>query len=34
MDAIRRIGGKRLAGFIQKPYTAAELAEKIETVLA
>jgi PAS domain S-box-containing protein len=34
MDAIGRFGGKRLAGFIQKPYAAADLAGKVETVLA
>ncbi len=34
LEAIRRFSGKSLAGFIQKPYTAAELAEKVKTVLA
>lgn len=32
-DAIRRFAGKGLAGFIQKPYTAAQLAEKIKIIL-
>jgi PAS domain S-box-containing protein len=32
-EAIRRFDGKGLGGFIQKPYTAAALAEKIRTVL-
>ncbi|MEX2261187.1 MAG: response regulator [Bryobacteraceae bacterium] len=34
VEAIRRFSGKTLAGFIQKPYTAAQLAEKVKTVLA
>jgi PAS domain S-box-containing protein len=33
LDAIRRFTGKGLSGFIQKPYTAAALAEKIRAVL-
>jgi signal transduction histidine kinase/CheY-like chemotaxis protein len=32
-EAIQRFAGQHLAGFIQKPYTAAELAEKIKGVL-
>jgi two-component system cell cycle sensor histidine kinase/response regulator CckA len=32
-DAIQRFAGNGLAGFIQKPYTATQLAEKIKTVL-
>ena len=31
-EAIQRFAGQRLSGFIQKPYTAAQLAEKIKTV--
>jgi PAS domain S-box-containing protein len=34
IEAIRRFTGKGLAGFIQKPYTAAALAEKVRGVLA
>ena len=33
VEAIRRFAGKGLAGFIQKPYTAAALAAKIQSVL-
>lgn len=33
MEAIRRFTGKGIAGFIQKPYSAAALAEKVRTVL-
>jgi PAS domain S-box-containing protein len=33
MEAVRRFTGKGLAGFIQKPYTAAALAEKVRGVL-
>jgi PAS domain S-box-containing protein len=33
VEAIRRFAGKGLAGFLQKPYTASALAEKIQTVL-
>jgi two-component system, chemotaxis family, CheB/CheR fusion protein len=33
-EAIRRFTGKGLAGFIQKPYTAAQLAELIKTAAA
>jgi PAS domain S-box-containing protein len=33
VEAIRRFAGKGLAGFLQKPYTAAALAEKIQTIL-
>jgi DNA-binding NarL/FixJ family response regulator len=32
-EAIQRFAGQRLSGFIQKPYTAAQVAEKIKTVL-
>ena len=32
-EAIQRFAGQPLSGFIQKPYTAAQLAEKIKTVL-
>ena len=34
VEAVRRFTGKGLAGFIQKPYTSARLAEKIKSVLA
>ncbi len=34
VEAIRRFTGKGLAGFIQKPYTAAALAEKVRSVLS
>jgi len=33
VEAIQRFAGKGLAGFIQKPYTAAALAEQIKLVL-
>jgi PAS domain S-box-containing protein len=33
VEAIRRFTGKGLAGFLQKPYTAAALAEKVQTIL-
>jgi CheY-like chemotaxis protein len=33
VEAIRKFNGKGLAGFLQKPYTAAGLAEKIHAVL-
>ena len=33
VEAIRRFAGKGLAGFIQKPYTAAALAEKVQRVI-
>jgi CheY-like chemotaxis protein len=33
VEAIRRFTGKGLAGFLQKPYTSARLAEKIKSVL-
>jgi FixJ family two-component response regulator len=33
VEAIQRFTGKGLAGFIQKPYSAAALAEKVKTVL-
>ncbi len=32
-EAIQRFAGQRLAGFIQKPYSATQLAEKVKTVL-
>jgi DNA-binding NarL/FixJ family response regulator len=32
-EAVRRFTGKGLAGFIQKPYSALTLAEKIRSVL-
>jgi CheY-like chemotaxis protein len=31
--AIERLGGKSVAGFIQKPYTSRQLAEKVKRVL-
>jgi two-component system, cell cycle sensor histidine kinase and response regulator CckA len=34
LEAVQRFAGKGLAGFIQKPYTAAALAEKVKEVLA
>jgi CheY-like chemotaxis protein len=34
VEAIRRFSGKGLAGFIQKPYSAVTLAEKIRSILA
>jgi CheY-like chemotaxis protein len=33
VEAVHRFSGKGLAGFIQKPYTAAALAEKVKEVL-
>jgi FixJ family two-component response regulator len=33
MEALRRFAGKSLAGFIQKPYTAAQLAQKVKAIL-
>jgi PAS domain S-box-containing protein len=33
-DATKRFNGKPLAGFLQKPYTASMLREKLESVLA
>jgi FixJ family two-component response regulator len=33
MEALRRFAGKSLAGFIQKPYTAAQLAQRVKAVL-
>jgi CheY-like chemotaxis protein len=33
VEAVQRFAGKGLAGFIQKPYTAAALAEKVKQVL-
>jgi FixJ family two-component response regulator len=32
VDAIRRFTGAGLAGFLQKPYTARRLAEKIKAI--
>ena len=34
VEAVQRFAGKGLAGFIQKPYTAAALARKVKEVLA
>jgi CheY-like chemotaxis protein len=34
VEAIRRFSNKGLAGFIQKPYTAVELARRVKSVLA
>jgi CheY-like chemotaxis protein len=33
VEAVRRFSGKGLAGFIQKPFTAAALAEKVKEAL-
>jgi PAS domain S-box-containing protein len=33
MEATRRFAGRDLAGFLQKPYTAAQLAAKVQSVL-
>ena len=33
VEAVQRFAGKGLAGFIQKPYTASSLAEKVKEVL-
>ena len=33
VEAIRRFTGRGLAGFIQKPYTASQLAEKIKKLI-
>jgi two-component system, cell cycle sensor histidine kinase and response regulator CckA len=33
VEAVRRFTGKGLAGFLQKPYSAITLAEKIRSVL-
>ena len=33
VEAVQRFAGKNLAGFIQKPYTATALAEKVKEVL-
>jgi FixJ family two-component response regulator len=33
VEAIQRFTGKGLAGFIQKPYTAVALAEKVKAIL-
>jgi DNA-binding NarL/FixJ family response regulator len=33
VEAIRRFEGQELAGFLQKPYTAAALTEKVASVL-
>jgi two-component system, cell cycle sensor histidine kinase and response regulator CckA len=34
LEAVQRFAGKGLAGFIQKPYTAAALAEKVRALIA
>jgi two-component system, cell cycle sensor histidine kinase and response regulator CckA len=34
VEAVQRFAGKGLAGFLQKPYTAAALAEKVKEVIA
>jgi DNA-binding NarL/FixJ family response regulator len=34
VEAVQRFAGKGLAGFIQKPYTSADLARKMKEVLA
>jgi len=34
VEAVQRFAGKGLAGFIQKPYTAAALAERVKEVMA
>ncbi len=34
VEAVHRFAGKGLAGFIQKPFTAAALAQKVKEVLA
>jgi len=34
MEAIQRFAGKGLAGFVQKPYTSARLAEKLREALS
>ena len=34
VEAIQRFTGKGLAGFIQKPYTAAALATRVKSVLS
>ncbi len=34
VEALQRFAGKGLAGFIQKPYTAASLAEKVQSLIA
>ena len=33
VEAVRRFQGQNLAGFIQRPYTAARLAEEVKNVL-
>ena len=33
MDATRRFNGAGLAGFLQKPFTSTQLAEKVKLVL-
>jgi len=32
-EALERFGSKRVAGFLQKPYTSRQLTEKIQAVL-
>jgi two-component system cell cycle sensor histidine kinase/response regulator CckA len=34
VEAVQRFAGKGLAGFIQKPYTASALAEKVKALIA
>ena len=34
VEAIRRFQGQGLSGFLQKPYTAERLAEKVKTIAA
>jgi len=34
VETIRRFTGKGLAGFVQKPYSSAGLAEKLKSVLS
>jgi hypothetical protein len=34
VEAVRRFTGKGLAGFLQKPYTAAMLAETVKRITA
>jgi CheY-like chemotaxis protein len=34
VEAVQRFTGKHLAGFLQKPYTATALAEKVTSILS
>ena len=34
VEAVRRFTGKGLAGFLQKPYTSATLAETVKRIIA